>query len=134
MNDFHCRHKVRHRFWLNVNGHYLLRISSSFGIHVQFTFKNSKRPQNFPGFLKSAQQLPPNVQEGALPHRQVPPRVLGKMVAAHETAVAHGTFKPLLSRVGSAVAGQLIGTGEPPLTAVPLAFEGLLACCKTISV
>lgn len=80
---------------------------------------------------KSAQQAAPNVQQGALPHGEVPPGVLGQVVTAHETAVAHGTGEPLLPRVGSVVARQLIGSSELPLTVFPLALEGLLTCGRT---
>lgn len=60
--------------------------------------------------------------------------MLGQVVAAHETALAHGTGKPLLSRVGPAVARQLVRAGELPLAAFPLAFERLLTCGETASV
>lgn len=78
--------------------------------------------------------MAPRVQQGALPHGEVPPRVLGQVVAAHETAVAHGTGEPLLPGVGAVVARQLIGARELPLAVLPLASEGLLTCGKTSSV
>lgn len=78
--------------------------------------------------------MAPRVQQGALPHGEVPPRVLGQVVAAHETAVAHGTGEPLLPGVGAVVARQLVGARELPLAVFPLASEGLLTCSETNSV
>lgn len=58
------------------------------------------------------------------------PGVLGQVVAAHEAAEAHGAGKPFLSCMGSTVARQLIRARESPLTALPLAFEGLFTCMR----
>lgn len=64
------------------------------------------------------------------PHRcQVSSGVFGQVVAAHEAAEAHWAGKLFLPRVGSAVAGQLIGASEAPLAALPLAFVWFLTCC-----
>lgn len=57
--------------------------------------------------------------------------MLGEVVASHEAAEACGTGKPFLPRVRPPVAGQLVGAGEPPLAALPLALEGLLTCWNT---
>lgn len=54
--------------------------------------------------------------------------MFGQVVAAHEATEAHGAGEPLLSRVRAAVARQLVGAGETPVAALPLAPEGLLTC------
>lgn len=54
------------------------------------------------------------------------PGVLRQVVAAHEAPVTHGAREPLLPGVSPAVAGQLVGTGELFVTAVPAAAERLL--------
>lgn len=52
--------------------------------------------------------------------------VFGEVIAAHESAVAHGTHKLFLSGVCPPVPGELIGAGESLITAVPAAAERLL--------
>lgn len=53
--------------------------------------------------------------------------VFGQMIRAHESSLTDGTDKLLLSGVGSFVAGQLVGAGEPTATVWPLANEGPFA-------
>lgn len=54
--------------------------------------------------------------------------MLGEVVAAHETAEAHGAGEPFLTGVGPTVARKLIGARESPLASFPLTFERFLTC------
>lgn len=54
--------------------------------------------------------------------------VFGQVVAAHEAPLAHHADKLLLSRVGAAMARQLVRAGKLLVAAVPVAAEGLLTC------
>lgn len=58
----------------------------------------------------------------------MPSGVFGQMVAAHEPPFAHAADKLLLTSVRAAVAGKLIGAGEPLVTALPVTAKRLLAC------
>lgn len=53
--------------------------------------------------------------------------VLGEVIAAHESAVTHGTHKLFLAGMCSPVTGELVRAGKPFITAVPAAAERLLA-------
>lgn len=52
--------------------------------------------------------------------------MFGQVIAAHEPPVAHGTHKLLLASVRTPVTGELVRAGEPLITPVPAAAEGLL--------
>lgn len=50
---------------------------------------------------------------------EVPLHVQGQVVRAREAAVAHPALERLGARVLPVVAGQLVGSREPPVAAVP---------------
>lgn len=52
--------------------------------------------------------------------------MFGEVIAAHESALAHGTHKLFLPGVRPPVPGELVGAGEPLIAAVPAAAERLL--------
>lgn len=52
--------------------------------------------------------------------------MFGQVVATHEAAVAQMADKLLFSRMCAAMARQFVRASKSPLTALPLAFEGLL--------
>lgn len=52
--------------------------------------------------------------------------MFGEVIAAHEPPVTHGADKLLFAGVRSPVPGQLVGAGEPFITAVPAAAKRLL--------
>lgn len=52
--------------------------------------------------------------------------MFGEVIAAHESALAHGTHKLFLPGVRPPVPGELVRAGEPLIAAVPAAAERLL--------
>lgn len=52
--------------------------------------------------------------------------MFGEVIAAHESALTHGTHKLFLPGVSPPVPGELVGAGEPLIAAVPAAAERLL--------
>lgn len=58
----------------------------------------------------------------------MPTGVFGQVVTTHEAAVAHIADKLFLTSVCPTVAGKLIRSGKPFVTAIPVTAEWLLTC------